>query len=304
MFAPSGIINILLAIVLAPMMPGIINRTKAAFAGRRGQPWLQLYYELWKLVQKSAVYSSTTTPVFLLGPIVGCSATIIALAFIPMAGQPSFVSFTGDFLLVAYFLGLTRFCTIVSALDTGSSFEGMGASREAFFSAIAETALLLSLTTLAVLSRQTSLSGMYASLGAVPSSTVGPAVMLVILAMMVVFLAENARIPVDDPNTHLELTMIHEAMVLDHSGPDFAMIQYGASLKLWILGSLLSGMITPMHSGWFIVDIASGLVAMGLLAVVTGIVESTMARLRLLRVPQFLIAASILAIVALILVMR
>ena len=305
MFAPTGIIHIGLAIVLAPMMLSIINRTKAVFAGRHGQPWLQPYWDLRKLLLKSAVYSRTTTPVFVAGPVVGLAAILATLAFIPMAGLPSFVSFPGDFILVAYLLGLARFFTMAAALDTGSSFEGMGASREAFLSALAEPALLLALTTLAAFSRQASLTTVYAGLGgSVLASSSGPALILVTLAMMVVFLSENSRIPVDDPNTHLELTMIHEVMVLDHSGPDFAMIQYGACLKLWILGALLTGVFTPIHSGWFLADLAVGIAGMALLAVVAGIVESVMARLRLVRVPQFLIAASILSIVALILVMR
>jgi formate hydrogenlyase subunit 4 len=305
MFAPSGIIQIGIALVLAPMMLSVINRTKAVFAGRHGQPWLQPYWDLWKLMQKSAVYSRTTTPVFVAGPAVGLAAILVALAFIPIAGSPSFVSFPGDFILVAYLLGLARFFTIAAALDTGSSFEGMGASREAFFSALAEPAILLALITLAAFSRQASLAAIYASLGgSVLASASGPALLLVTLAMMIVFLSENSRIPVDDPNTHLELTMIHEVMVLDHSGPDFAMIQYGSCLKLWILGALLTGVFTPIRSGWLLADISLGIAGMALLAVVTGIVESVMARLRFLRVPQFLIAASILSIVALILVMR
>ncbi len=122
--------------------------------------------------------------------------------------------------------------------------------------------------------------------------------------MFVVFLAENARIPVDDPNTHLELTMIHEVMVLDHSGPDFALIQYAASLKMWILGCLLVGVAVPVRSGWVLLDLVVGLLGLALLAVLVGVVESVMARLRLVRVPQFLIAASILSIVALVLVIR
>jgi formate hydrogenlyase subunit 4 len=305
MLVPSGLLQIVLALVLAPMMLSIINRTKAFFAGRHGQPWLQPYHDLWKLLQKSAVYSKTATPIFVTGPIVGCAATLVALWFVPVAGSAAIVSFPGDFLLVAYLLGVARFFTISAALDTGSSFEGMGASREAFFSAIAEPALLLSLTTLAALFRQASLTGIYATLGGtVLDSVAGPGIMLVAAAMMIVFLAENARIPVDDPDTHLELTMIHEVMVLDHSGPDLAIIQYGACLKLWILGSLLVGVLIPIRSGWFLLDLAVGLVGMALLGVLTGVVESVMARLRLVRVPQFLIAASILSIVALVLVMR
>jgi formate hydrogenlyase subunit 4 len=305
MFAPSGLLQVLLALVLAPMMLSIINRTKAVFAGRHGQPWLQPYRDLAKLLRKSAVYSHTATPVFVAGPIVGCAAAFTALWFVPVAGSAAVISFPGDFLLLVYLLGTARFFTISAALDTGSSFEGMGASREAFFSALAEPALLLSLAALASFSHQASLTGVYASLGgSVLASAVGPGIMLVAAAMMIVFLAENARIPVDDPNTHLELTMIHEVMVLDHSGPDFALIQYGACLKLWILGCLLVGMITPVRTGWFLVDLAAGLTGLALLAVLTGVIESVMGRLRLVRVPQFLIAASILSVVAFALVMR
>jgi formate hydrogenlyase subunit 4 len=305
MLSPLGLIQIVLALALAPMMLSIINRTKAVFAGRRGQPWLQPYFDLWKLLRKSAVYSHTATPVFLAGPLVGCAATLAVLAFIPLGGLPALISFPGDFLLAAYLLGLSRFCTIISALDVGSSFEGMGASREAFFSALAEPALLLSMCALAAFSHQTSLTPIYAALGpSVLASAAGPILMLNVLAITIVFLAENARIPVDDPNTHLELTMIHEVMVLDHSGPDFALIQYGASLKMWILGALLTGAVAPLHSHGLLAGLACGLAGMAALAVVTGVVESVMARLRLLRVPQFLIAASILSAAALILVMR
>ena len=155
MVSPSGIIQLVAAFVLAPMMLSIINRTKAVFAGRHGQPWLQPYWELWKLLHKGAVYSHTTTAVFVAGPIVGCAATALALLFVPLGGVPALVSFPVDFLLVAYLLGVARFFTVSAALDTGSSFEGMGASREVFFSALAEPALVLALTTLAATSRST-----------------------------------------------------------------------------------------------------------------------------------------------------
>jgi formate hydrogenlyase subunit 4 len=136
------------------------------------------------------------------------------------------------------------------------------------------------------------------------SSSAGPALLLVAAALAVVFLAENARIPVDDPNTHLELTMIHEVMVLDHSGPDFAMIQYAATLKLWVLGALLTGILVPVRSGWWPIDLAAGLAGMGVVAVATGVIESMMARLRLIRVPQVLVAASVLSVLALVFVLR
>lgn len=301
----ASIAHVVIAMALAPMMPGVINRVKAWFAGRRGPPLLQAYHDLWKLLHKGAVYSTTTTWLFVAGPIVGLACVATALLIVPLGGVPGLLAFPGDFLLVAYLLGLMRFFTILAALDTGSSFEGMGASREAFYAALAEPALLLGLAAMATQSHSLSLSAMYAAVtyGAM-TSFAAPALLLVAAALLIVFLAENARIPVDDPNTHLELTMIHEVMVLDHGGPDFAMIQYGAMLKLWVLGTLLVGILVPVRSGWWGVDLAAGVAGMMVLAALVGVIEATIARLRLVRVPQFLVAASVLSVLALVLVMR
>jgi formate hydrogenlyase subunit 4 len=301
----ASITHVVLALLLAPLMPGVINRTKAWFAGRRGPPLLQAYYDVWKLLHKGAVYSRTANWVFIAGPIVGLASVATALLIVPLGGVPGLLAFPGDFLLLAYLLGLMRFFTMIAALDTGSSFEGMGASREAFFSALAEPALLLGLAAMAAQSHSLSLSAMYAAVTpSAMTSVAGPALLLVAAALLIVFLAENARMPVDDPNTHLELTMIHEVMVLDHGGPDFAMIQYAAMLKMWVLGALLVGILVPVRSPWWIVDLAAGIGGMAALAVVVGVIESTIARLRLVRVPQFLVAASVLSILALILVAR
>lgn len=286
------------------MLPGIINKTKAFFAGRNGPPLLQTYYDLWKLLHKGAVYSRTTSWVFRLGPMISLSAALLAVTIIPLGGLPSPVHFSGDLILLAYLLGVMRFFTVAAALDTGSSFEGMGASREVTFSALAEPALLLSLAALARQTENLSLSNIYLALTPEALISAGPAILLVAGALMIVFLAENASIPVDDPNTHLELTMIHEVMVLDHGGVDLAFITYGASLKLWILGSLLVGLVAPIRGGWFALDVVCSLAAMGLLAVITGVVESFMARLRLLRVPQLLVGAGVLSALALVWVLR
>jgi formate hydrogenlyase subunit 4 len=297
--------HVILAMLLAPLLPGVINRTKARFAGRSGQPLLQGYYDLRKLLHKGAVYSRTTTWLFVAGPIVSLACITTAILVVPLGGVSALLAFPGDFFLLAGLLGLMRFFTILAALDTGSSFEGMGASREAFYAALAEPALLLGLSALATSSHCLSLSAMYAAVTpAVLSSFSGPALWLVAAALLIVFLAENARIPIDDPNTHLELTMIHEVMVLDHSGPDLAMIQYGAMLKLWVLGALLVGILVPVRSGWWGVDLSAGIAGMLVLAVLVGTIESTIARLRLVRVPQFLVAASVLSILALVLVTR
>jgi formate hydrogenlyase subunit 4 len=292
------------AFLLAPLLLGVINRTKSFFAGRRGPPLLQPYFDLIKLLRKGAVYSRTTTWVFRAGPMIGLAACAAAVAIVPMGPLQAAISFPGDLLVAAYFLGIARFFTITAALDTGSAFEGMGASREAQFSALAEPAVLLGLAAMARETGSLSLSGMMAAVTPAAWMHAGPAFALVAGALVVVFLAENARIPVDDPNTHLELTMIHEVMVLDHGGPDFAFIQYGAALKMWILGALLVAIAVPVRSGRWFSDAGAFLGGMILLAVLVGVIESCMARLRLLRVPQLLIGAGALSILALAFALR
>jgi formate hydrogenlyase subunit 4 len=304
------------ALVLAPLLTGIINRTKSFFAGRQGQPLLQAYYDLAKLLHKGAVYSRTTSWVFRAGPTVGLAAALTALAVVPLGGAPAPLHFTCDLIFMAYLLGLMRFFTVIAALDTGSAFEGMGASREVQFAVLAEPALLLSL---AALSRvpsgaavpgsleglaSLSLSGMYSSLSLSVWMKEGTVLLLIAGALMVVLLTESSRIPVDDPNTHLELTMIHEVMVLDHSGPDLAMILYGASLKLWILSALLAGIFLPVRSGRPLVDAVAAIGGIFLIALAIGVIESSLARLRLLRVPQLLTGAGAFAVLALMLVLR
>jgi formate hydrogenlyase subunit 4 len=288
---------LLLALVLSPLLLGVINRTKALFAGRCGPPLLQTYFDLWKLLRKGAVYSRTTTWVFRAGPLVGLAVALAAATLMPLGNFPALIAFPADFLLFAGLLALARFFTVVAALDTGSSFEGMGASREVFFSALAEPALLLALATLVRQSGQLSLSSMFSNGFAGQWLEYGPVFALITVALMIVLLAENSRIPVDDPNTHLELTMIHEVMVLDHGGPDFAFILYGAALKLWLFGALIVGTVLPVTDhAWLNLLLATG--GMFAVAAVVGVVESIMARLRLVVVPQLLVGAGALAAMA------
>jgi formate hydrogenlyase subunit 4 len=297
-------LNIFLALVFAPLLFGVITRTKAFFSGRKGQPILQLYYDLEKLFQKGAVYSRTTTWVFRAGPMVGLAALLVAMTMVPSGGSPAALAFNGDLVLFIYLLGLLRFFTVLAALDTGSSFEGMGASREVQFALLAEPALFLSLAVLARQTGQLSLSGIYPGLNFATWQPAGAMLALVAGAILIVFLAENSRLPVDDPNTHLELTMIHEVMVLDHCGVDLGFILYGAALKFWLLGALLVGLILPVRTGNAGMDTACFLIGMILLSIVVGIIESVMARLRLLKVPHLLAAALSLAVLALIFQMR
>lgn len=300
----TTLINPLLALLLSPMLIGVINRTKAKFAGRRGQPILQVYYDLWKLLHKGAVYSRTTSWVFRAGPMVGLAAVIAAMMLVPLGTIPAVIAFPGDLILMAYLLGIMRFFTVIAALDTASPFEGMGASREVTFSALAEPALLLGLAAIGKQMQTYSLSGLLSAINSEVWSMSAPLLVLVAIALFVVFLAENARIPVDDPNTHLELTMIHEAMVLDHGGVDFAFIVYGASLKLWLLGAIIVDILLPVRTTHSAIDLIASVAGMMVLSVVVGIIESCMARLRMMRVPQLLLGAIAFSTLAMILVLR
>jgi formate hydrogenlyase subunit 4 len=288
-------LHIAVLLTLPPLLPGIISRVKAWFAGRQGPPLLQLYYDLAKLLRKGAVYSRTTTWLFRAGPIVSLAAVAAAGLLVPLIGPDAPLGFTGDMVLFAYLLGLARFVTVAAALDTGSSFEGMGGSREAAFGALVEPALFLSLVVLAVHAGRASLGPALAGIDAATWTTAAPALLLIGLSLTVVLLAENSRIPVDDPTTHLELTMIHEVMVLDHSGPDFAFILYGAALKLMLFGVLVVRLVLPLHLWPWWAGLAGIVGGLGVLAVAVGTIESIIARSQLLRVPRLLLLAILLA---------
>lgn len=301
-----SILSLLLALVCAPFLFTVINRTKAFVAGRHGPMWFQPYYELWKFLNKGAVYSRTTSWVFRAGPIVGLAAALMALTLVPFGDAKAVFSFQGDLILFAYLLGLMRFFTVIAALDTGSSFEGMGASREVLYSALAEPALILALASIARETGSLSISGMQSGVTLDLWMDKGMVLVAVAAALVVVFLTENARVPVDDPNTHLELTMIHEVMVLDHGGPDLGFITYGAAIKMWVLGSLIVDLVLPPHldlawrpASWAL-GVIFDLVGLIVLAILVGIIESSMARLRLVRIPQLLVGAGALSALSLI----
>lgn len=304
MITLRSLLPLVLAAAFAPLLQAIITRTKSVLAGRVGQPLLQPYRDLWKLARKGAVYSETTSWIFQAGPSVGLASLVCALALIPFAGFPAFTAFSGDFVLVAYLMALGRFFTVTAALDTGSSFEGMGASREVTISTFAEPAFFLAMAALARGTGHLSLSPLLASISTVTWMHAAPMLSLTLAALIMVFLAENARIPIDDPTTHLELTMIHEVMVLDHGGPDFAMIQYGSALKLWLFGAIIVGVAVPWHPANRLVDAGVGLAGMLAVGIATGVIESSMARLRLSRVPQLLLVAIVLSALALALAVR
>lgn len=290
-------------LVLCPLLFGVINRVKAVFAGRRGQPLLQTYYDLARLIKKGAVYSATTSWVFPMGPMLGLACGLTALCLAPLGGQPALVSFEGDIFLFAGLMSLGRFAMASAALDTGSSFEGMGASREMQFAVPAELAQILGFVALAQATGTYSLTGMLGGIDPARWQAFGPVLALTASALFLVLLAETCRIPVDDPTTHLELTMIHEVMVLDHSGPDFAFILYGQGVKMWTLCAVLAGLVLPVR-GDALAAAGLGVAGVFALALVIGVVESSMARLRLLLVPRLLVGATALSGLALILLLR
>ncbi len=279
-------------LLLAPLLPGIINKVKAWVAGRRGPPVWQLYYDLGRLWQRGVVLSTLASPGFVLGPAVAWVAIVGAAQLLPLGPAGAVLSFRGDVLLLIYLLALARFGTAWAAMETGSAFEGMGTAREVSYAVLAEAAMITAVLTLSVHAGSITLVEMLT-----PAAGVGA--VLLAAGLFTVLLAENCRVPFDDPNTHLELTMIHEAMILDHSGPPLAAILHGAAVKLLLFAVLLTEAVVPL--GELSAPAAAGVLALGVLIVTVGVglVESLLARLAFRRVPLLLTTAILLCLFAL-----
>lgn len=291
-------LSFILSLVLAPLLPGIINKVKAFVAGRWGPPVLQLYFDMSKLLRKASIYSTTATAFVRLTPTISLATLLVAAAFMPFGTIAAPLAFQGDAVLFFYLLAAGRLSIVLGALDTGSAFEGMGASREVQFSALAETVVFAILGFLAMLSGDLSLSGSLSGFDISAWSVSGTSMLLAAVACFVVVLAENCRVPFDDPETHLELTMIHEAMILDHAGPDLAFLHYAAALKLWVLASFLALLILPLAPAASFLHIIIHFGTILLIAVVVGVVESILARFRFLKVPQLLVGSLALSLIA------
>lgn len=288
-----------LALLTAPLFAGVIFKVKAFFGGRKGSPLLIHYYTLAKLCKKGSVYSTSTTFIFKLGPVVSLAAAATALLFVPIGAQAPVLTFEGDVIFVLYLLGLARFFTIAAAMDTASPFEGMGAAREAYFPIICEASMFMILILFYRLSGDLNLGAYFG--GENPWGfwqTAGSPLLFVVIALFIILLTENARVPVDDPATHLELTMIHEVMVLDHSGPDFALIEMGALLKLFFYAAMVARLILPFQLGHPLSNLAVFSLGLLLVYVAVGVTESVMARHRMDRVPKFVLTSFALAFFA------
>ncbi len=288
----NAIIRLLLWGLLAPLLPGLINKVKAWVAGRKGPPVLQLYYDLTKLWRKGVVLSTLASPAFVVAPAVAWVALAGAVVLMPAAPLGTAVSFRGDVLLLIYLFALARFCTAWAAMETGSAFEGMGTAREVSYAVLSEAALFAAMLSLSVQTGSFSLVGML-------DAQTGAGMVLLAAGLFTVLLAENCRVPFDDPNTHLELTMIHEAMVLDHSGPPLAVILHGASMKLLLFAVLLTGVVLPLDR--LAPLAAAGSLVAGVLLVTLGVglVESLLARVAFRRVPLLLTMAFLLCLFSL-----
>jgi formate hydrogenlyase subunit 4 len=298
------VIHAILLLLLPPLILGIINKTKAWFGGRKGPPVLQTYYDIVKLLQKGMVLSATTSWVFRVGPVVTLFTMLMAGLLIPIGNASAPIHFNGDIILFAYLFALSRFFTTVAALDTGSSFEGMGSAREATLACLSEPALFFAFMVLAKMSGSYSLTPMLHSPSNSFSVLIAAPLVLIAIGLFILLLTECCRIPVDDPNTHLELTMIHEVMVLDHSGPLLGLISYSSAVKLFILGTVLLHILIPVHIGNIWVNWLMFIAEICGLAIVIGVTESVIARLQIRHVPYLLVSAILFCIFGYILLVR
>lgn len=293
-----AIAHVLMVLAMPILMVGLVNRTKSWWAGRKGPGLLQSGWDLLRLLRKRPVYSTAITPLFRAGAWVVLAASLLAALIAPMLGRVAPLQFSHDFIVFAYTLGLARLFLMLSAMDVGSSFEGMGAAREASFTAFIEPALFLLIGAAGVATGQTSFAAL---VGQWQQSATFPWLAVPAVAVLFVLLqAEAARVPVDDPLTHLELTMVHEVMVLDHSGPELAAMQYASALKMTVYAGLIAALLNPFDPFTQPAPCAlASLALMGCVAVAVGCVESLTARLRMRLVPVYLALASVGAAVCL-----
>ncbi len=293
-----------LALLLAPGLVGLIRWLKARLQNRRGAPVWQPYLELRKLFAKEVVVSSNASWLFRAAPFVVFASTVAVAFLVPVLAVPLPFDPVGDLLVVVYLLLLGTFFLALAGLDPGSAFGGMGSSREMTVAALSEPTVALAIFALALGAGSTNLGQIVARTMADPAAAVSPGYLLAFGALFVVTLAENGRLPVDNPATHLELTMIHEAMILEYSGRYLALIEWAAWLKVLLFFSLLGNLFVPWGVatvltwaalGWALATLLAKLVV---LAVALAVFETRVAKLRLFRVPELLAVSFVLAVLA------
>jgi len=306
MISSLHIFQALLMIAGAPLVGGVVSATKARLQRRRGASIFRPYADLWKLFHKEDLIPPTASPLFRLAPMIVMAVTVVSSLLIPVLADASLLGGMGDFILLISLLALARFFLVLGGMDGGGAFGGMGGSREVMVSALAEAPFMLSLISVSIMAQSTRLSGIVHWTLSQNVFDVSAVHILAFSAMAIVAIAETGRMPVDNPTTHLELTMIHEAMVLEYSGPSLAYVEWASALKLNIVLSLLVAVFLPwgMASSWTLPALGIAVLAyMGKifgLAVALAVVESGVAKMRMYAVPDFLgiaTATSILAVV-------
>ena len=278
-------LSLVLILIAAAFFTGVIIRVKSIASGRKGPGIFQPIKDVARLFKKGVVYSETTSFVFQIAPTIYFSSVVMAMLVVPFGQSKGLISFDGDFIFFAYILALGKFFSIISAMDTGSSFEGMGASREALYSMFAEPAFFILMGSLALLTGHTSFQEMFAALHIGSYISYALAILGTFVLMMIA-MVENSRMPIDDPKTHLELTMVHEVMILDNSGFDLGLILSAGYLKFAIYGALVVNLfigVFPYHY-----SIPMFFVIQFVLALGVGLIESFMARFRMSHNAQFI----------------
>jgi formate hydrogenlyase subunit 4 len=287
----------ILIVIAAFFFPGIILRTKSILSGRKGPGVLQPVKDIRVLLMKGSVFSNSSSIIFQIAPVITLVSIICAMLVIPFGRQNALVSFEGDFIFFIYLLALGKFFAIIAALDTGSSFEGMGANREALYSMLVEPALFILLATFAMFTGYTSFSAIFDHFFFSGSHYVLIFSLIGFYLFAQIAMVENSRLPVDDPKTHLELTMIHEVMILDNSGFDKALIHIGSYLKFAIFGALITNVMVP--AGWnTFLQTALFLVVQFVFAIIVGLLESFRARNKMDKNPKFILTLSAIALIA------
>ena len=282
-------LSLVLILIASLFFTGIIIRTKSISSGRKGPGIFQPVKDVWRLFKKGSVYSETTSFVFQIAPVIYFSSVVMAILVVPFGSTKGIISFDGDFIFFAYVLALGKFFSIISAMDTGSSFEGMGASREALYSMFAEPAFFILMGSFALLTGHTSFFEIFSTLHLGSYITYALGIMATFVLVMIAMI-ENSRMPIDDPKTHLELTMVHEVMILDNSGFDLGLILSTGYLKFAMYGTLIANLYIGELSMAYAIPIF--FITQFAFAVSVGIIESFMARYRMSHNPQFIFALS------------
>lgn len=302
----ASLIQMLLLILLAPLVTGIIKKAKAFFQTRRGPGILQPYFDLYKYMQKESVVSQHTSWIFTVTPFIYFAAVLGAALLIPAFFTKGMASFTGDVILVIYLFALGRFFLTLAGLDAGSAFGGMASSREMAISSVAEPSLMLALFTVALAAGTTNLTGMVLKVNNSWLTALNPAHILAFTALFVVAVAETGRIPVDNPDTHLELTMVHEGMLLEYSGKPLALLMLGAWMKQLLIFTLLANLFFPwgiaggLSLGEIAISVLAYLGKVILLGLIMAVIETSFAKMRLFKVPDLLMGSFLLGLLGLI----